>query len=258
MNILVSGASSGLGRTIHERLGGSTWLRAASRIAGSDPPFDAIVHCAFKASQQISRDTFAQHLEETSGLAERLLSIPHGLFIFISSVDVYPAGMERCDEDAEFDANSVTRLYGMAKLAVESVVLRRACQALILRCTSLLGPYTRSASTIVRLAREEAPVLTLTADSRLNVVAHEDVAGFVAHAIAIGLYGTYNVASAEPLTVGEIARLLESRPQFGSYRYDVGNIDNSKAAALFAPFRRSSADVVRAYAAAQVHGQRHE
>ena len=50
----------------------------------------------------------------------------------------------------------------------------------------------------------------------------------------------YNLAANENVTLGEIARRWGNGVRFGSYRYQTGEIDNGKAAAVLPQLDRSS------------------
>jgi hypothetical protein len=70
---------------------------------------------------------------------------------------------------------------------------------------------------------EPKPKLFLSARSRFNLVLHNDVID----AMKTDYDGTFTVAAADTITLGEIAERLNLKPEFGAHDYDVGNITPS-------------------------------
>ncbi|HUP58045.1 MAG TPA: NAD(P)-dependent oxidoreductase [Bdellovibrionota bacterium] len=222
---LITGTASGLGKYLlsHEPGGvgltradaGSLLESLAARGVGT------IIHCAFDRAPRAS--------DENVALTERLLSLPHDRFVFLSSCDVYsrwPA-----DESSPIDIDRVRTPTARAKALCEERVLRRARRPLILRATSLLGPFSKP-SNLSRLLQDEKPQLTLTADSSWNIVLHEDVRQFLEKALRSGLTGTFNLAVSSLIRVDELASKLGKSPQYGEFKYEVGEVSNKKAAAV--------------------------
>lgn len=122
-----------------------------------------------------------------------------------------------------------------------------AASGLILRCSSLPGPYMRR-SNLVRIFEEDRPVLSLAADSTLNFILYGDVAGFIRHAVSEDLTGVFNAVSSSNLRVSEIVRGAGKEAGYGGFPYDCGNVSNEKIAGVFAPFRKTSLQAVREFA----------
>jgi dTDP-4-dehydrorhamnose reductase len=223
VNLLITGTSSGLGKYLHRTLAGTAWHRGEPLPARAE----VIIHCAWPArvGPEYERDTLE--------LTRRLAGIPHARFVFISTVDVYPADGRVYREDSP---TVPIGQYGQTKLAAEHIV---GTHSLILRCSAMLGVDARPNS-LMRLLRGE-PV-TLTADSRFNYVLHSDVGAFIRFALAQGLTGIYNVASAEPVTLGEIGIT-----QFGEHRYVTANVNQEKIAGVFPAFRKTSRQVIEEF-----------
>ncbi|HVE12953.1 MAG TPA: NAD-dependent epimerase/dehydratase family protein, partial [Elusimicrobiota bacterium] len=197
---LVTGIRGGLGRFLHERLGGAGLSRETGpeiERAGAD----AIVHCASAGSRCDEEEARRDILE----LTIRLLAAPHSFFVYISTVDVYPKDGRTHGEDERPGPESASSPYARSKLLAEEAVRSAGPAHLILRPGSLLGAYARPSS-LVRAAREDC-ALELSGDSEFNCVRHEDVLAFLRAALREGLRGTYNAVSAKNVTLAEAAAL---------------------------------------------------
>ena len=183
------------------------------------------------------------YLEDNVLLTRELTSVPHRKFVFVSTVDVYPAGTGPRSEDEIYDVDDVGTLYGTTKLMSEAIVGEHCADNLILRCVALLGRHARKNS-LLRIVQDEPCVLTLAGDSRFNYVLHSDVSEFIDFAIESDLSGIYNVASSENVSLSEIADFLDKEVEFGEYRYDVGAIDNRKISSVFPAFTKTSWEIV--------------
>lgn len=237
MKVLVSGASSGLGKFLAAHFTADAFDRAA----GTAPQnaYDLIVHCAFNTGRAIPSDAFPAYVNDTIGLTERLLAIPHGKFVFVSTVDVYPPHEDSCHEDTTFDTDKIESMYGRMKLVCESLVADRSPDALILRPTAMLGPFIRRNS-LLRLLFEDNPALSLSASSVFNYILHTDIAAFTEQALTAKTSGIVNLAAAGNVTLQQVCDRFSRRAQFGSFAYRVNTIDNARACTLHDGFKRES------------------
>jgi len=244
--IFTTGILSGLGKYIHENLGGIGLTRATSpedmeKIKNSG--VDVIIHCAFNSRRGINSDSLYYYLEDNVLFTKKLVSIPHKKFIFLSSVDVYPKGVGTHPEDEIIDMDSISGIYKITKLMSESIVKTHCVNYLILRGTALLGKYSRKNS-LIKIIEDDKCILTLSSDSRFNYVLHSDILDFIKFSIDHDLKGIYNLASSENVTLLEVANILGKKVQFGNYLYDVGNIDNSKISYVFPIFKKTSKEII--------------
>lgn len=245
--LLVTGAASGLGAALHRALGGTPMTRATPWTeieAGA--PYDAILHCAFGSQKRVTPASAHAYLDDNVLLTERLARLPHGKFVFVSSIDVYPAPRQGAREDDDYDLARLAGPYPLAKLFSDALVRARCANHLILRPASLLGSAMRP-STTLRMLTERAPRVFLHPDSRFNFVLHEDIAAFVARALAEDIRGVFNVASTDSVRLGDMAERLGLAATFGEHVYDAGNVANAKIAALEPAFRRSSAETLNRF-----------
>jgi nucleoside-diphosphate-sugar epimerase len=245
--LLVTGTASGLGAAVHGALGGTAMTRAtpfAEVEAGA--PYDAIIHCAFGSQKLVTPATAHVYLDDNLLLTERLIAVPHRLFVFISSIDIYPLPREGAKEDDDYDLARLCGPYAFAKLFSDALVRARCADHLILRPASLLGPAMRPATTL-RVLTERAPRVFLHPDSRFNFVLHEDIAAFIARALAENITGVFNLASTGSVRLGDMAERLGLSATFGEHRYDAGDVSNAKIAAIEPAFRRTSAETLNRF-----------
>lgn len=244
--ILTTGTKSGLGRYIYENLGGTGLTRSnfSEEIEKcKQKGVDIIIHCAFNSGKGIDSLSLHSYLSDNVFLTKTLTAVPHKKFVFISTVDVYPKMSGQRFEEEIIEADSLDGLYPITKLMAESMVMNCCENYLILRPTAFLGKYSRPNS-LIRIIEEENCVLTLSADSKFNYILHSDVLKFIEFAITNDLKGIYNIASSENVRLSDTAEMLGKRVKFGSHKYDVGNISNSKIASLFSDFKKTSKEVI--------------
>lgn len=245
MKTLVSGSSSGLGKYIFEQFSGTAWTRNITGEAKKklkDEGVDVIIHCAFNSNQTVDSNNLYDYLADNVLLTEELVNISHNKFILISSVDVYPKDKKFHKENEIIDVNKVNGMYGVTKLMSEAQVMQQSSNYLILRCSALLGKYSRKNSLIKIM--EGTNELSLSGDSSFNYILHSDVLDFINHAIKNNLSGIYNVVTSENIILKEVADILKKQVNFGKYKYNVGNIDNSKIISIYPEFKKTSKEVI--------------
>ena len=236
MTVLVTGSTSGLGAALCKAFKAEPFVRGNTPSKCVD--YDTIIHCAANNAKAVSISEMERYLDDNVTLTQRLLETPHRRFIYLSTVDLYPKGAV-ADPANDFDVANIKGLYTATKLMSEALVRQKGIRALILRPTSLLGPTMRPSS-IYRMLTQKDCHLFLSANSRFNFILHDDVAEFIRVAIDLNVKGTYNLASINAITLGEIAAKLSLTPEFGSHDYDVGLIDAKRAALLCRSFARGS------------------
>jgi len=205
MKTLVSGSSSGLGAWLAVMLRAERYERTFDSLGGVNrlgEQYDLIVHCAFAMPDY--RDSFDNYLKSQLSLCRSLLKIPHRRFAFISSLDVLS------DEHPTF--------YSLAKLRVEEEVRTQSPGALILRPGALFGPGMRP-NQILKVARGDKELLTLSSQSRFSVVMYEDLAA----ALKYAPLGTWHVTALRVISLLEIATQFNTNPNWGKHIYDTSN-----------------------------------
>lgn len=243
---LITGSSSGLGKYLYEHLGGTSWTRDIRKNEERKiikKGANVIIHCAFNKARDVNSQNLYQYLSDNIFFTERLIRIPHKKFIYISSVDVYPKDGKKHREEEVISIKDVSGIYGIVKLMSESLVREYCPNFSILRCASFLGKDARGNS-IMKIIKEDHSSITLDERSTFNVLLHEDVCKFITLAVQRNLQGVYNIASAENITLKEVVQMFKKDVRFGTFVYDAGNIDNTKAATRLPAFNKTSKEIL--------------
>jgi len=249
LNVLVTGARSGLGKAIADHFHGQRVNRGefdAFRHEYRNERFDAIFHCAFNSAKQVALSGAGDYVYDNLFFTQELLEIPCVKFVYISTPDLYPHWTDERREDTDFDVTALPGIYSFTKLASELAIQRRTKNFLICRPTTFLGPSMRP-NTTLRLLTERNPRLFLRPESRFNYVLHRDVVGFLEVALRRDLTGIYNIACRGTVRLADICDDLGLTPQFGDYLYDIGNVSNAKVASHYAGFTRSSVETLNEF-----------
>lgn len=249
MKILITGTDRGLGKHLQEVFSGIPWTRkilATKRKKLQKEGVDIIIHSAFNSSKSVNSSNLYAYIEDNILLTKELTKIPHKKFIFISSVDVYPKDDKFHNEQEVIDINSVSGIYAITKLISESIVIKNSSNPSILRCSALLGKNARNNS-LIKILKSSNPTLTLSPKSSFNYILHSNVSDFIKLAIKKNLKGIYNLASSKNITLLKISKLLQKKVNFGSHIYNVGHLNNSKAATILPAFKNTSEEIIRTF-----------
>lgn len=206
MRTLVSGAASGLGAWLLRRLQAHRFDRSAVSDAvasGLHAPFDLIVHCA--SAMPTQGEALEAYESRLTLVCRSLLSVPHRKFVFISSVDAAVTPQRSA--------------YAVVKRRIEEIVITSSSNTMILRPGALCGPGMRP-SQLLKVARGDDAVLTLTPESRFSIVMYEDIVSAMEEAPP----GTWHLMASRLVSLGEVAQRFQTRPQWGSYTYDTPDL----------------------------------
>ena len=240
--ILVTGTGSGLGATLYERFGDVALTRADNPAEfWEHSAYDAIVHCAIDLAEGVD-----DPVSKNVSLLKDVCRIPHRLFVYISSVDVYPNADGALREDDPLGPIPTDASYRAIKLACEQVLADTGTASLVLRPAALLGSTARPNS-LIRMRRDPHCALSLSAASTFNYVLHRQVGEFIEAAMRDGHTGVYNIAATENVTLKEVAGILGARPVYGNFQYRTGDIDNSKAKAIYPELSMTSNENITAF-----------
>lgn len=247
-NVLVTGVKSGIGRYIHEQIGGVGFTRQSDIRELKSQFFEVIIHCAFNhlPTRFVTNENLFQYYSDNVLLTQELLQIPHRYFVFFSTVDLYPLDGQAHSEDEVLYADQTRSIYGTTKLLSELLVRSRTGKFLILRPASLLGPYMRK-SACLRVVEDEHPVLTLHPNSAFNFVLYSDVLGFIKTVLSREEIGVFNIASYSSINLVKIADILGKNVAFGDYLYETVNIYTQKAIRIYPALNKSSEDVLNKF-----------
>lgn len=250
VNMLVSGAASGLGRHCCEKFNATAYTRQTNYNAlmemAQSKPFDVIIHSAFNTKPNMDSSQLYEYLQDTTFLTRKLLAIPHKKFIFISTIDVYPKDNESHHEDEVINLKEITNLYALSKLMSESLVLKEESNCLVLRPSAMLGADAKPNS-LIKILYHERVSLTLSGESIFNYIRHADVSDFIAQALKKDLSGIFNITSSSNIQLAEVSRHFNKPVSFGNYVYQTANADNHKAIGVLSSFKNTSMDNINLY-----------
>lgn len=242
---LITGTGSGLGRFLVKSFSGSLFdhKRIKSELEyHRRRRYDCIVHCGFDTRNELYAKELYPYYQSNFRLLEKLLSIKHKLFVFISSVAVYPNDHADCKEDDVIHLKDQVSIYGYAKLIAEQIAIAQATSSLILRPVSIVGPEARQ-NNIMKVLQNEKASLTLKPDSRYNLVSQEQIAQFIQFAYHNEITGIFNVGATDTATIEEIATAVGCRSTFGKHLYEVPTISTKKVRERCTFFDRGTLDI---------------
>ena len=246
MKILISGTKSGLGKYLSKSIICTEFTRDTNYDEIKKENFDVIIHCAFNQSKPGTSEEAKKIFEENTSLTKNLLKIPHKKFMFISSVDVYPKDKKEHFEDEKIEIKNTMGVYPLAKITCEELVKENGGNFLILRCSALLGEFSRKNS-LIKIMEDEKPVLTLSKDSEFNYILHKDLLKIIKASVINDIRGVLNAVSSSNVKMEEVAVLFSKNAEFGGYKYECGNINNKKLTDIFPELNKSSFDVIKEF-----------
>tara|TARA_R110000824_G_scaffold101386_6_gene240862 strand:- start:851 stop:1579 length:729 start_codon:yes stop_codon:yes gene_type:complete len=230
--ILVTGVSSGLGKTVTEQFPSCIALNRENRneviSMCRNKSLKAIIHCAFNSSNEIN-DHY-KYLDDNILLTNDLLDLKYDKFVYISSIGVY---MDDCN-------------YKTFKLLSESLVKSKSENNLILRSSAILGKNMRYNS-LLKILKENNLKLTLSKNSVFNYVLQNDIIDFIKYSISEDITGTFNFTSSDNISLGEVESYFNKNVIFGDFFYETPSLSNEKLIDLFNQADRTSMEVINKF-----------
>ena len=256
--ILISGASSGLGKYLHENLPSIPLTRETSKLDFErlkKSGVDLIIHCAANSSKDITSENIYSYIEDNIELTRKLTNIPHKKFIFISTVDVYPDDGLVHSEEEVLNLEKAINLYAVSKIISESIIRNNSKNHLILRCCSLLGKYMRK-NNLIKILDEENPKLSLDPNSEFSYILYSDILEIVKSSLKDQekAKGTFNTVSSGHLKLSEVASLTNKNVTFGKFLYKAARVNNSKILEIFPEFKISSIEKLKKFISERKNG----
>ncbi len=194
--VLITGASTGLGKFLHNSILGSISLDRNIIDDHYNEHYDLIIHCAS------SSDHFSKNIiYESESLLNNILNINHDIFVFISTIDIYR-------EPYSF--------YSKSKLNCEKI-LKNHPHCLILRSSMILGPTMRD-NHITKIKRNEN--LSLSGNSTFNYISMNNFKVALSYNDLLMTKGIFDFVSTDCLDLNNVKKLLNSSSITGSYIYD--------------------------------------
>ena len=231
---LITGSRGNLGKFLHKNVW-SLGLHRQNWDEIKKYTYDTIVHCANdfspdKSESQLYRDNIT--------LTRKLCKLPHKLFVFISSIDVYPkADYQYLDiHSDQLDTNNISSTYGQSKLQCEYIVQQMCPSWIIIRPSSLMGYKQNSLTKVVQNKK-----ISLSASSIMNCVLYEDVFLTIKYLTKKGIKNKiFNLVADKNVCIQEVVDKYEFSSHIGDYEYRCGNIYGEKLYKIIPELRRSS------------------
>ncbi len=246
---LISGVNQGIGRYLHDELGGMgltrdnrTEILSQAKTKG----VDVIIHCASNSAHTIPQENLPSLMADNYLLTQELLDVPHRFFVYFSSVAVYPVDDAIHVENETLNPNACRGVYGFLKLASEELIKKKSPACLILRPTTLLGPTMRP-NTLTKILQHKDPQVFLSDRSEYNCVRYVYVKELISTAIQTNHVGILNLAASSNLRLLDFAKIQQRQVKFGSYDYKVGRISNQKASSVSSAFKRTSEEMIQEF-----------
>ena len=198
--ILVSGASSGLGRYLHANLAGDKFYRDnAEKNPSVDVCYDMVIHCAF--GQPNKNQTYNEYIEYQKDICQKIIKYKCKKLVFISSIECHLN-------------ESIQSEYAKAKRIIEKLIIKNCKDFLILRVGLLFGSKMRP-NQMLRIAIEDSPNLTLDNQSTFSYVEYKDVL----ESILSNQIGTKTIVANRLMSLKEVGLYFSSKPKWGGYKY---------------------------------------
>lgn len=193
MKVLVTGTKSGLGRFLHERIGGAGLSRET-----------IIIHCAHKPID--GRNQNLGDFAINYNLTSNLLKLPHKKFIYISSVDVYIPGNQ--NGNSKKDCEARVREYGK--------------EYLIIRLPLIIGKYQRP--NCLSKIKNKADSISLSGDSEFYFIFDIEILFYLKKAIKENWTGDYDgipdeIEQSGGLVLKDLAEIYNPNIKFGTFKY---------------------------------------
>ena len=206
-----------------------------------------IVHCAANLTYTINTNNLYKYYCDNIKLTEQLCSLPHNLFIFISSIDVYPKDARFYTESENINLKEVSNFYGQTKLIAESIVKNQSKNHIIIRQSSPLG--TKHGSTIAKILDNKQ--LFLTASSSLNCILYEDIYTLIKFILDNNIKNEiFNLVANRNIDIRQMVNILnpslyKQNNIYGTYYNTPGNINGSKVYDILPQLNKSSKENIK-------------
>lgn len=240
---LVTGHRSGLGRYLVSLDGFMPFKESES---GQSIPSQIVVHSGYREPDSLNVEVASQEAERQIRLTRRYIAKSRGLFVFISSVDVYPRSASiKHSETTKIDLRDIRGHHGLLKIYLEHLVKTLAAKYCIIRPSLMLGNFARPNS-VSRIMRGDSGPYPLSSESTFALVTHNLVGDFIRKVIHHRLDGVWNLASPDSVSLQEVATLSDNPlVEFGDASYETPAVDTAKAQAILDRPMKSAADTIQ-------------
>jgi dTDP-4-dehydrorhamnose reductase len=201
-NILITGSQSGFGKYLSSILkkNKNNKIYKLSRenkkkILNKNykKKFHLIFHCA--ASRPIYNKIISKkkYFKDNVELTKKVLSINHSKFIYISTVDIYPEGLNNCHEKLKIKEKKITSIYAKTKFIAEKEVIKKK-DYIIIRVGSIIGK-TMKKNIIYKLLLNRIQNVPYSEKSEVNIISYKFLKNFILLLIKNKQIGIFNCAN---------------------------------------------------------------
>ena len=167
---LISVTKSGIGKFLsHELPKAERFDRKAPISKYKKKDYDIIIHCAYDGDLLNGHKNLFNQSISNIKLVEDLCDIECKIFIFFSSVDVYPLNFDGNLSNFKLGFGDYHTRHAFFKMIGESIVLSKIKNYLILRPTLMVGKDARL-STVTNIICGKKGPYSLTKTSRFNII----------------------------------------------------------------------------------------
>jgi nucleoside-diphosphate-sugar epimerase len=239
--ILVSGASSGLGKFLFNKFNAVRFNRKSNNKKSLlETNWDLIIHCAFD-SKTFDIKNFEKYMKDN--IANSLfLSSLKGRKIFMSSTQVYESNKLSLRSERDYiDVKKLT-LYPLTKYTCENFFKDTD---IVLRLGSIIGEGMRK-NTIYNILNTKLPKIYLNKNSKFSFVSYEEIYEIILLILSKKRRGIFNVLRNDFISLNKVAKKFNiSKIKYGKHTFNATIADNDKILKIKNLKNKSSLEILK-------------
>lgn len=240
--ILVTGASSGLGKFLSNRLKSYNLNRKKITKKILNKKWDLIIHCAYD-SKSYDIKNFEKYFEDNVILSN-IVSNLKGKKIFISTVQVYENNSPKSRNEKSFIEKSKLSTYPKSKIICEDFFKKKG--DLILRVGSMVGNSMRK-NTISKILNKNESSINLNKDSKFSFISYDEILKIIKILVKKNQHGTFNLLRNDLVSLKKISITLNKNINFGKYYFECTKADSKKINKYFKFNNKTSIELLREF-----------
>ena len=211
-NILVSGASSGLGKYLKNKFSATKYIRKKKNLTYLQKYWDLIIICGFYTG------TLKSGYEESYSHVKKLISLKCKKIIFISSLGIN--FLKYQTKFRHFKNKKQLKMYALSKYKCEKLCLKKN-KTLVLRLSNIVGPkkYMRK-SDLKNFIYHKNPKIKYLQTSKFSLTDFEEIAEFIKIAEKKKYLGVHNLFRKNMVSLKEASEKLKKRASFGNLYFE--------------------------------------
>ena len=210
--ILVSGASSGLGKYLKNKFSATKYLRKKKDLSYLKKEWDLIIICGFYTGSLNSG------YDESYSHVKKLISLKCKKIIFISSIGIN--FLKYQNKFKHFKNKRQLKMYALSKYKCEKLSLKKN-KTLVLRLSNIVGPkkFMRK-SDLKNFIYHKNPKIKYTETSKFSLTDFEEVAEFIKIAEKKNYLGIHNLFRKDMVSLKEASEKLDKKTIFGNLYFE--------------------------------------